>query len=80
MFARANHLQQNLLLTSAILFIITIVASFILSNNITSPLGKLAKAMGFIERGDFSGAKRFMPILNLKIMKLITLSMLRTYD
>ena len=61
LFARANHLQRNLLLTSAILFIITIVASFIMSNNITSPLGKLAKAMGFIERGDFSGAKRFMP-------------------
>lgn len=61
LFARANHLQRNLLLTSAVLFFITIVASVILSNNITSPLGKLAKAMGFIERGDFSGAKRFMP-------------------
>ncbi|MFJ5759127.1 sensor histidine kinase [Neobacillus sp. NPDC093182] len=61
LFARANHLQQNLLLTSAVLFFITIIASLILSNNITSPLGKLAKAMGFIKRGDFSGAKRFMP-------------------
>lgn len=61
LFARANHLQQNLLLTSAVLFFITIVASVILSNNITSPLGKLAKALGFIKRGDFSGAKRFMP-------------------
>jgi two-component system, sensor histidine kinase YesM len=61
LFARANHLQRNLLLTSAVLFFITIVASVILSNNITSPLGKLAKALGFIERGDFTGAKRFMP-------------------
>lgn len=61
LFARANHLQRSLLLTSAVLFCITIVASVILSNNITSPLGKLAKAMRFIERGDFSGAKRFMP-------------------
>ncbi|MDQ0974956.1 two-component system sensor histidine kinase YesM [Neobacillus niacini] len=61
LFARANHLQRNLLITSAVLFFITIVASLILSNNITSPLGKLAKAMRFIERGDFSGAKRFMP-------------------
>jgi two-component system, sensor histidine kinase YesM len=61
LFARANHLQRNLLLTSAVLFFITIVASVILSNNITSPLGKLAKAMRFIERGDFSGAKRSMP-------------------
>jgi two-component system sensor histidine kinase YesM len=48
---------------SALVFFITIIASFILSNNITSPLGKLAKAMGFIERGDFSGAKRFMPTI-----------------
>ena len=63
LFARVNHLQRNLLLTSAILFIITIVASVILSNNITSPLGKLAKALGFIERGDFSGAKKFMPTI-----------------
>jgi two-component system, sensor histidine kinase YesM len=61
LFSRANHLQQNLLLISAALFLITIAASFILSNNITRPLGKLAKAMGFIERGDFSGAKRLMP-------------------
>ncbi|MEH6992860.1 histidine kinase [Neobacillus drentensis] len=61
LFARANHLQRNLLLTSAVLFFITIVASVIMSNNITSPLGKLAKAMGFIERGDFTGAKRYMP-------------------
>jgi two-component system, sensor histidine kinase YesM len=61
LFTRANHLQQNLLLTSAVLFLITILASVILSNNITSPLAKLAKALGFIERGDFTGAKRFMP-------------------
>jgi two-component system, sensor histidine kinase YesM len=61
LFARANHLQRNLLLTSIVLFFITIVASVIMSNNITSPLGKLAKAMGFIKRGDFSGAKRVMP-------------------
>ena len=61
LFARANHLQRNLLLTSAVLFFFTILASVILSNNITSPLGKLAKALVFIERGDFSGAKRFMP-------------------
>ena len=63
LFSRANHLQRNLLLMSALVFLITIIASFILSNNITRPLGKLAKAMGFIERGDFSGAKRFMPTI-----------------
>ncbi|MCM3691917.1 sensor histidine kinase [Neobacillus niacini] len=61
LFARANHLQQNLLLASAILFILTIVASFIMSNTVTSPLGKLAKAMRLIERGDFAGAKVLLP-------------------
>ncbi|MFP7297096.1 sensor histidine kinase [Neobacillus niacini] len=61
LFARVNHLQHNLLLTSAILFIITLVASYIMSNNITSPLGKLEKAMRLIERGEFSEAKSFLP-------------------
>lgn len=61
LFARANHLQKNLLLASAMLFILTIVASYFMSNTITSPLGKLAKTMRLIERGDFSGAKVLMP-------------------
>ncbi|WHY00112.1 sensor histidine kinase [Neobacillus sp. DY30] len=61
LFARANHLQQSLLVTSAILFILTIVASYFMSNTITSPLRKLAKAMRLIERGDFSGAKVLLP-------------------
>lgn len=66
LFRRVNDLQRNLLITSALVFLITIIASFILSDNITSPLGKLAKTMGFIERGDFSGAKRFMPTIKSK--------------
>jgi two-component system, sensor histidine kinase YesM len=63
LFSKVNLLQRNLLLTSGIVFLITIFASFMLSSNIVSPLGKLAKAMRFIERGDFSGAKRFMPTI-----------------
>lgn len=63
LFSKVNLLQRNLLLTSGIVFLITIFASFMLSSNIVSPLGKLAKAMRLIERGDFSGAKRFMPTI-----------------
>lgn len=63
LFSKVNILQRNLLLISALVFLLTIVASFVLSSNIVSPLGKLAKAMEFIERGDFSGAKRFMPTI-----------------
>jgi two-component system, sensor histidine kinase YesM len=63
LFSKVNLLQRNLLLTSGIVFLVTIFASFMLSSNIVSPLGKLAKAMRFIERGDFSGAKRFMPTI-----------------
>ncbi|MFP5106716.1 sensor histidine kinase [Neobacillus sp. C211] len=63
LFSKVNLLQRNLLITSAIVFLITIFASFMLSSNIVSPLGKLAKAMKFIESGDFSGAKRFMPTI-----------------
>ncbi|MEH7387975.1 sensor histidine kinase [Bacillus sp. JJ1521] len=61
LFSKVNLLQRNLLITSIFLFLLTIVASFVLSSTITGPLGKLAKAMSFIERGDFVGAKRFMP-------------------
>ncbi|MCM2535109.1 histidine kinase [Neobacillus pocheonensis] len=63
LFSKVNHLQHNLLWCSAIVFLLTIVASYMLSSNIVSPLGKLAKAMGFIEHGDFSGAKRFIPTI-----------------
>jgi two-component system sensor histidine kinase YesM len=75
LFAQVNRLQRNLLLSSAIVFLLTIVVSFMFSSNITSPLGKLAKAMGFIERGDFTGAKRLMPTIksqNNEVGYLIT--------
>ncbi|MFC0561587.1 sensor histidine kinase [Halalkalibacter alkalisediminis] len=63
LFSKVNNLQRNLLLTSGVVFMLTIVASFMLSSTITRPLGNLAKAMGYIERGDFAGAKRFMPTI-----------------
>jgi len=63
LFFKVNQLQRNLLFTSAIVFLLTIVASYMLSSNIVNPLGKLARAMRFIERGDFYGAKRFMPTI-----------------
>ena len=75
LFAKVTRLQRNLLLTSAIVFLITIVASYMISSNIVSPLGKLAKAMRYIENGDFSGAKRFMPTIksaNNEVGYLIT--------
>ena len=63
LFSKVNILQRNLLLISALVFLLTIIASFMLSSNIVRPLGKLAKAMKFIEHGDFLGAKRFMPTI-----------------
>lgn len=63
LFSKANDLRRGMLIMSGIVFLLTILASYMLSSNIVSPLGKLAKAMGFIERGDFSGAKRFMPTI-----------------
>ncbi|WP_100407053.1 cache domain-containing sensor histidine kinase [Bacillus solitudinis] len=60
LFLKINTLQKNLLITSALIFILTIIASYILSSTIVRPLGKLTKAMKFIEHGDFSGAKSFM--------------------
>lgn len=61
LFAKIDHLQNKLLIASALIFILTILTSYLLSSNIVSPLGKLTKAMNLIERGDFAGAKRFMP-------------------
>ena len=63
LFSKVNRLQRNLLITSVLVFLLTIVASFVLSSTITGPLGKLAKAMRFIEIGDFIGAKRLMPTI-----------------
>lgn len=63
LFSKVNRLQRNLLIASVFVFILTIVASFVLSSTITGPLGKLAKAMRFIEIGDFIGAKRLMPTI-----------------
>ncbi len=63
LFSKVDRIQRRLLIISAIVFLLTIVASYMISSNIVSPLGKLAKAMGFIERGDFTGAKRYMPTI-----------------
>lgn len=63
LFSKANDLRHRMLTISGFVFLLTILASYMLSSNIVSPLGKLAKAMGFIERGDFAGAKRFMPTI-----------------
>ncbi|WP_342045095.1 cache domain-containing sensor histidine kinase [Bacillus sp. OTU530] len=63
LFSKIEQLQRDLLLISAVIFILTIIASFMLSSNIVSPLGKLTKAMRFVERGEFAGAKRFMPTI-----------------
>ncbi|WP_223702552.1 sensor histidine kinase [Sutcliffiella deserti] len=61
LFFKIDELQKRLLLTSAIIFILTIIASYLFSTNIVRPLGKLNNAMGYMERGDFTGAKQNMP-------------------
>ena len=63
LFHKIDQLQNKLLLTSAFIFILTGIASFLLSSNIVSPLGKLAKAMKHMERGDFDRAKLVMPTI-----------------
>ncbi|AZB44529.1 sensor histidine kinase [Bacillus sp. FJAT-42376] len=63
LFSEINGLQRSLLVTSTIVFMITIIASFVLSSNIARPLGKLAGSMRFLEKGDFIGAKKSMPVI-----------------
>ncbi|KMJ59107.1 histidine kinase [Bacillus sp. LL01] len=60
LFSKVHELQKRLLYTSAVIFILTILASYLFSTNIVRPLGKMTKAMGYVERGDFTGAKQYM--------------------
>ena len=64
LFAEVNRIQDRLIYTAAILFILTILASYVFSSNIVRPLGKMSKAMVFLEEGDFDGAKKTMSVNN----------------
>lgn len=61
LYFKIDELQKRLLYTSAIIFLLTIIASYLFSTNIVRPIGRLTKAMGYLERGDFSSAKEHMP-------------------
>ncbi|MFT8320706.1 MAG: histidine kinase [Bacillus sp. (in: firmicutes)] len=60
LFVKIIQLQRNLFIVSALIFIATILASYLQSSTIVKPLEMLRKAMGYIEHGDFLGAKRFI--------------------
>ncbi|WP_175987295.1 sensor histidine kinase [Bacillus sp. Marseille-Q1617] len=63
LFSRINELQKNLLLTSGWIFLLTIMASYLLSSTIVKPLGKLTGAMKLVETGDFKKAKQLIPFI-----------------
>ncbi|MGP1908518.1 cache domain-containing sensor histidine kinase [Metabacillus sp. JX24] len=63
LFAEIDRLQRNLLMISAVIFLLTILASYILSSTIVRPLGKLTNAMKFVEKGNLEGARQFMPTI-----------------
>ncbi|MGM0790127.1 MAG: sensor histidine kinase [Bacillota bacterium] len=63
LFSNVRSLQRTMLIISGIVFLMTIAASYLLSSNIVSPLGKLAKAMQLVEKGEFAGAKRLLPAI-----------------
>ncbi|KAB8125922.1 HAMP domain-containing protein [Gracilibacillus oryzae] len=63
LFSKPNRLQRSLLLLSAGLFFITIIASFLFSSSITNPLRELTKAMNHLEKGDFQSVQRVMPTI-----------------
>lgn len=61
LFSQINELQRNLLLTSGWIFLLTIMASYLLSSTIVKPLGKLTGAMKLVEKGEFKNAKQLIP-------------------
>ncbi|WP_066191406.1 MULTISPECIES: sensor histidine kinase [Gracilibacillus] len=63
LFSRPNQLQKSMLLLSAGLFFITMIASFLFSSSITDPLRSLTKAMHHLEKGDFEKAQKLMPTI-----------------
>lgn len=60
LFEKIKDLQVKLLWISGVIFISTMIASYLLSSNIVKPLEKLRTAMGFMEYGDFAGAKKYI--------------------
>ena len=63
LFAEIDRLQKKLFFFSGVIFLLTILASYVLSSNIVRPLGKLTNAMKFVENGDLEGARSFMPTI-----------------
>ncbi|MFI8575305.1 sensor histidine kinase [Rossellomorea aquimaris] len=61
LFSQIKELQRNLLLTSGWIFLLTIMASYLLSSTIVKPLGKLTGAMKLVEKGDFKKAMHLIP-------------------
>jgi two-component system sensor histidine kinase YesM len=61
LFAGVNEIQRRLLYTAAVIFILTIITTFILSSNIVRPLVNMSHSMKFLEKGDFESAKKSMP-------------------
>jgi two-component system, sensor histidine kinase YesM len=61
LFSQINELRRNLLLTSGWIFLLTIMASYLLSSTIVKPLGKLTGAMKLVEKGEFKKAKQLIP-------------------
>ncbi|WP_309119828.1 sensor histidine kinase [Paenibacillus sp.] len=61
LYRQIDDTSRTMLLLSGVLLLLGIIAAFFLSHGVTKPLSAMAKAMRYVERGDFARARKTMP-------------------
>ncbi|MCY9666192.1 histidine kinase [Paenibacillus alginolyticus] len=61
LYEKITHIRQTMLLVTALLLILAMLAAFWLSAGITKPLSVMGKAMKHVQRGEFNQALHVMP-------------------
>jgi two-component system sensor histidine kinase YesM len=61
LYEKISHIRQTILFASVLLLLLAIAAAYWLSAGITKPLSAMARAMKYVQRGEFGQAVQFMP-------------------
>ncbi|HZG76247.1 MAG TPA: sensor histidine kinase [Paenibacillus sp.] len=61
LYRQIDDTSRTMLLLSGVLLLLGIAVAFLLSHGVTKPLSAMAKAMRYVERGDFARARKTMP-------------------
>ncbi|UJF36111.1 cache domain-containing sensor histidine kinase [Paenibacillus hexagrammi] len=61
LYEQISYIRQTILIVSVVLLILAMLAAFWLSAGITKPLSRMARAMKYVQRGEFGQAEQLMP-------------------